>query len=51
MPVNRCESETVWKAIYHHYQPVRIEADAPPSNRDLGASAVTWDRRVFGRQT
>ena len=36
------EPETVWKAIYHHYQPVGIEADAPPSNRELGAAGVTW---------
>ena len=32
----------VWKAIYYHYLPVGIEADAPPSRRDLGAAAVTW---------
>jgi glycyl-tRNA synthetase beta chain len=32
----------VWKAIYHHYLPVGVEADAPPSRRDLGAAASTW---------
>jgi glycyl-tRNA synthetase beta chain len=36
------DREIVWKAIYHHYQPVGVEADAPPSNRELGAAAVTW---------
>ncbi len=36
------EPETVWKAIYHHYQPVGVEVDGPPSNRDLGAAGVTW---------
>jgi glycyl-tRNA synthetase beta chain len=34
--------ETVWKAIYFHYLPVGIEADAPPSPQQLGAAAVTW---------
>jgi glycyl-tRNA synthetase beta chain len=32
----------VWKTIYHHYQPVGVEADAPPAKADLGAAAVTW---------
>ena len=36
------ESEEVWKAIYYHYLPVGVEADAPPTRRDLGAGAVTW---------
>ena len=36
------ESEEVWQAIYHHYLPVGVEADAPPTRRDLGAGAVTW---------
>ena len=41
--------EAVWKAIYYHYLPVGVEADAPPSRQQLGAStapgagaAVTW---------
>ena len=36
------EPETVWKAVYHHYQPVAVEVDAPPSRRDLGAAAAAW---------
>jgi glycyl-tRNA synthetase beta chain len=36
------EPEEVWKAVYHHYLPVGVEADAPPSRRDLGVAAVTW---------
>jgi glycyl-tRNA synthetase beta chain len=32
----------VWKAIYHHYLPVGVEADAPPTREQLGAAAVTW---------
>ena len=36
------EPDEVWKAVYHHYLPVGVEADAPPSRRDLGAAAVTW---------
>ena len=34
--------EEVWKAIYFHYLPVGVEADAPPSRQQLGAAAVTW---------
>ncbi|HEV2983395.1 MAG TPA: glycine--tRNA ligase subunit beta [Vicinamibacterales bacterium] len=34
--------EEVWKAIYFHYLPVGVEADAPPSNAQLGKAAVTW---------
>ncbi|CAN5824039.1 glycine--tRNA ligase subunit beta [soil metagenome] len=34
--------EEVWKAIYHHYLPVAVEADAPPSSAALGPAAVTW---------
>jgi glycyl-tRNA synthetase beta chain len=34
--------EDVWKAIYLHYLPVGVEADAPPSRHQLGAAAVTW---------
>ena len=32
----------VWKAIYYHYLPVGVEADAPPSRQQLGTAAVTW---------
>jgi glycyl-tRNA synthetase beta chain len=32
----------VWKAIYHHYLPAAVEADAPPSRTLLGEAAVTW---------
>ncbi len=34
--------EAVWKAIYHHYLPVGVEADGPPSRQQLGAAATTW---------
>ncbi len=34
--------EEVWKAIYFHYLPVGIEADAPPTKAQLGKAAVTW---------
>ena len=34
--------EQVWKAIYYHYLPVGVEADAPPSRAQLGAAAGTW---------
>jgi glycyl-tRNA synthetase beta chain len=34
--------EPVWRAIYHHYLPVGVEADAPPSASDLKGAAVTW---------
>ena len=36
------QPEQVWKTIYHHYQPVGVEAEAPPARADLGAAAVTW---------
>ncbi len=36
------EPEAVWKAIYHHYLPIGIGADDPPSRAALGAAAVTW---------
>src|SRR5207249_2158265 len=35
-------SEEVWKAIYFHYLPVGVEADAPPSKAQLGKAAVSW---------
>ena len=34
--------EDVWKAIYFHYLPVGVEADAPPSRAQLGTAAVSW---------
>jgi len=34
--------EEVWKAIYFHYWPVGVEADAPPAREELGKAAVTW---------
>ena len=34
--------EPVWKAIYYHYLPIGVEADAPPSRQQLGAAAATW---------
>ncbi|HEY3161240.1 MAG TPA: glycine--tRNA ligase subunit beta [Vicinamibacterales bacterium] len=43
------QPEAVWKAIYYHYLPVGVEADAPPSRHQFGPStslgasaAVTW---------
>jgi glycyl-tRNA synthetase beta chain len=34
--------EDVWKAIYFHYLPIGIEADAPPTREQLGSAAATW---------
>jgi glycyl-tRNA synthetase beta chain len=34
--------ERVWKAIYYHYLPDAVGADAPPSRPQLGEAAVTW---------
>jgi glycyl-tRNA synthetase beta chain len=34
--------EEIWKAIYFHYLPIGVEADAPPTRADLGRAAVTW---------
>ncbi|HZR24378.1 MAG TPA: glycine--tRNA ligase subunit beta [Vicinamibacterales bacterium] len=34
--------EEVWKAIYFHYLPIGVEADAPPTKQQLGKAAVTW---------
>jgi glycyl-tRNA synthetase beta chain len=36
------EPEMVWKAIYHHYLPVAVDAASPPSHDQLGKAAVTW---------
>ncbi|HEY2432359.1 MAG TPA: glycine--tRNA ligase subunit beta [Vicinamibacterales bacterium] len=32
----------VWKAIYYHYLPQSVEADAPPTRAQLGEAAKTW---------
>ena len=34
--------EEVWRAVYYHYLPIGVEADAPPTRAQLGAAAVTW---------
>jgi glycyl-tRNA synthetase beta chain len=34
--------EEVWKAIYYHYLPIGVEADAPPSRAQLGKAAIPW---------
>jgi glycyl-tRNA synthetase beta chain len=34
--------EEVWKAIYFHYLPVGVEANAPPSKEQLGKAGITW---------
>ena len=36
------QPEPVWKAIYYHYLPIGVEADAPPSKEQLGDAAITW---------
>jgi glycyl-tRNA synthetase beta chain len=36
------QTEAVWKAIYFHYLPIGVEADAPPSRQQLGAASITW---------
>jgi glycyl-tRNA synthetase beta chain len=36
------QPEDVWKAIYYHYLPIAIEADAPPTKEQLGAATATW---------
>ena len=36
------QPEDVWKAIYFHYLPVGVEAEAAPSREQLGAAAITW---------
>ena len=36
------QPEAVWKAIYFHYLPIGVEADAAPSKAQLGAAATTW---------
>ena len=39
------QPEQVWKAIYHHYLPIGVEADAPPSRAQLGARGGHAGRR------
>ena len=36
------QPERVWKAIYYHYLPDSVAADAPPTRQQLGDAAVTW---------
>jgi glycyl-tRNA synthetase beta chain len=36
------QPEAVWRAIYHHYLPVGVEAGAPPTRNQLGAGAAAW---------
>src|SRR5436305_4920501 len=36
------QPEEVWKAIYFHYLPIGVEADAPPLKAQLGKAALTW---------
>ena len=36
------QPEQVWKAIYFHYLPIGVEADAPPSRQQLGRAAIPW---------
>ena len=36
------QPEEMWKAIYFHYLPIGVEADAPPTRAQLGKAAVTW---------
>jgi glycyl-tRNA synthetase beta chain len=36
------EPEPVWKAIYHHYLPIAVEADAAPNGEALGTARLTW---------
>jgi glycyl-tRNA synthetase beta chain len=34
--------EEVWKAVYHHYLPTAVDAEARPGVAELGTAAVTW---------
>jgi glycyl-tRNA synthetase beta chain len=36
------EPEEVWRAIYYHYLPLAMEAEAAPSRAQLGPAALTW---------
>jgi glycyl-tRNA synthetase beta chain len=34
--------ERVWRAISLHYQPIGVEAEAPPTRQQLGAASTVW---------
>jgi glycyl-tRNA synthetase beta chain len=34
--------EAVWKAMYHHYQPISVEPTGTPTVGALGGARVTW---------
>jgi glycyl-tRNA synthetase beta chain len=36
------QPEQVWKAIYHHYLPIAVEAESAPSRAQLGEAAIVW---------
>ena len=36
------EPEEVWRAVYHHYLPIGVTADAPPQPDDLGGAGISW---------
>ena len=36
------EPEAVWRAIYHHYLPIGVGADDPPSRDALGDAVASW---------
>ena len=36
------QPERVWKAIYYHYLPDAVGADAPPARAQLGEAAISW---------
>ena len=36
------EPEQVWRAVYHHYRPVGVTADAQPGPDELGAAGASW---------
>ena len=36
------EPEPIWKAVYHQYLPISVEAAAAPKPEALGAGRVTW---------
>ena len=46
----RGSPKPVWKAIYYHYLPQGVEADAPPTRAQLGAAAVDVGGGLARRQ-
>ena len=44
------QPEQVWKAIYYHYLPIGVEADAPPSQRAARRGGGDVGGGVAGRQ-